>query len=104
LFQMQPPEPPETPESLLNDIQAMVTDIGPGQSLASKVANIIAEYEANTSVAAFAVTATSGAGRTCSALTPLLNEVRAQTGKKLTQMQADAINELVARLKALLGC
>lgn len=88
LFQMQLPD---TPESLLSDLQEMVAGIGPGQSLASKVATVTAEFEA-------------GGGQTCSALTPLLNEVRAQTGKKLTQAQADAINDLVARLRSLLGC
>lgn len=86
LFQM------ETPASLLNQLLTMVTGIGPGRSLADKVTDARAAFDA------------SDTATTCSTLNALLSEVRAQTGKKLTPAQAAAITALTARVRSLVGC
>lgn len=82
----------ETPQSLLDRLLTMTTGSGPGRSLAGKVENALA---------AFASGDTAGA---CSMLNALLNEVNAQTGKKLTQVEAAAITALVERVRSLVGC
>lgn len=82
----------ETPQSLLEELLATVTDAGPGASLASKVTD---------AMAAFGSGDTAGA---CSILNALLNQVRAQAGKKLTATQAADITAQVTHLRSLIGC
>ncbi len=76
----------------LESLQALVAGTGPGGSLAAKVASALASL---------AGADTTGA---CSTLRALLNEVRAQTGKKLSAAEAAAITAAVQRVRSSLGC
>jgi lysophospholipase L1-like esterase len=76
----------------LEALGAFVQGIGPGKSLSAKVAAIADELAAGDEAEA------------CSRLGALANEVRAQTGKKLTQAQADHILAEVRAISADLDC
>jgi HYR domain len=76
----------------LGDLLADVQGVGPGGSLAAKV---------RAAQAALAAGDTAGA---CSALDSFLAEVRAQSGKKLTVAQAQALTADANRIKAVIGC
>ncbi len=76
----------------LGDLLADVQGAGPGASLAHKVER---------AQAALAAGDLTGA---CQALDSFLNEVRAQSGKKLTVAQAAALTADANRIKAVIGC
>lgn len=76
----------------LQSLQDLVAGTGPGASLGGKIASALA---------ALAGADTTGA---CSTLRALLNEVRAQTGKKLSAAEAAAITAAVQRVRSSLGC
>jgi hypothetical protein len=69
-----------------------VTGIGSGTSLADKV------QQTKTYVAS------NDAARACPAMTGFLNEVRAQTGKKLTSAQALSFTTQAQSIRTALGC
>jgi hypothetical protein len=76
----------------LGDLLADVQGVGPGKSLAAKV---------EAAQAALAAGDTVGA---CAALDSFLAEVRAQSGKKITVPQAQALAADANRIKAVIGC
>lgn len=76
----------------LGDLAGAVAGVGPGKSLASKVAVIAHEVAANE---------TSDA---CADLVSFENEVRAQSGKKLGDGQAAAFLARAGNIEAALGC
>jgi probable HAF family extracellular repeat protein len=69
----------------------LVTGVGPGQSLAAKVRSARTAFEAGDVATAV------------SSLRSLLEEVRAQTGKKITAAQAADINASVAHVLGAIG-
>ena len=69
----------------LDDLLEAVTGVGPGRSLADKVADLQADP-------------------TCEGLAAFSNELRAQQGKKLSAAQADALLADAARIAAVLDC
>jgi hypothetical protein len=73
-------------------LQAYVTGVGPGKSLAKKAES------AGASLAAGRV------AEACATLADLLSEVRAQTGKQVTAAQAAQIAALVAPIPTAIGC
>jgi streptogramin lyase len=76
----------------LSDLAEAVSGVGPGGSLAGKVAEIMSDAKADE---------TSDA---CQALVAFGNEVRAQSGKKLSRPQAASLLALVEGVEAALGC
>ena len=76
----------------LRALLASVTGVGPGNSLSDKVTHIQGDVAAND---------TSDA---CDALGGLSNEVRAQTGKKITAAKAASLIGQVQAIKTALGC
>lgn len=76
----------------LGQLHAAVTDVGPGASLARKVAVL---------EAAVADGDTAGA---CRGIGAFLNEVDAQTGKKLSVAQAASFTSQAEQIEAALGC
>jgi hypothetical protein len=74
------------------DLAAAVAGVGPGKSLSSKVQTLRNQIDAGDS---------SGACRT---LDSLLNEVRAQTGKHITTLEAEGIQADADRIADILGC
>jgi hypothetical protein len=77
--------------SLLSDLLALVTNVGPGNSLRAKVLSAQAAFAAGNSASC------------ARSLQDLLSEVRAQTGKKISAQQAAAITTLTGRILAALG-
>jgi hypothetical protein len=76
----------------LQQLLIYVTGIGPGTSLADKVQGAITALQAG---------ATSTA---CGDLGALINQAKAQTGKHLPAVQANAIIEATDRIQTALGC
>lgn len=76
----------------LSDLQAAVQGVGPGTSLANKVQDALAAVQHGR---------TAGA---CATLQGFLNEVRAQTGKKLSVGEAQALTADAQQIRAVLGC
>ena len=82
----------ETPAQLLAQLGELVEGIGPGTSLADKVA------------VAQAYLGTGDVPNACSILNAFMKEVRAQTGKTINEAVADDLVARAQRLKTLLGC
>jgi streptogramin lyase len=76
----------------LAELAAAVVDVGPGHSLARKVAAIQDDVAA------------SDTAEACSALGAFGNEVDAQTGKKLSTTQAASFDTQAQDIEAALGC
>ncbi len=76
----------------LQDLLVAVTGMGPGKSLASKVQDALDAVRAGNIASA------------CSTLNDFMNEVKAQSGKKLTVAQANSLLTDAARIRAVLGC
>jgi hypothetical protein len=83
---------PATPAQLLADLAKAVVGIGPGTSLADKVAQ------------AQAYLAKNDVPDTCSALNGFINQVKALKGKTITPALADDLIAQAQRIRALLGC
>jgi hypothetical protein len=81
-----------TAEELVTILAGEVAGVGPGGSLAAKVASALAYLRAGND------------GAACSTLRALANEVRAQSGKKITAAQADDLLAAIAEIAALAGC
>ena len=80
------------PATLLGNLLAAVTNVGPGKSLARKV-GLAQTYYAVPDVQA-----------TCSVLTDFSNEVSAQRGKKLTSELADELTADTQAVMTSIGC
>lgn len=76
----------------VNALLAAVQGVGPGASLESKVTKLRNDIAAGNKAAS------------CSDITPFLNELRAQSGKKVTPASAAAFAETATRIGAVLGC
>lgn len=83
--------PPPTIAQLLADLVAMVNNVGPGNSLTAK------------SRAAQQAYASGNSGSAAASLQALLNEVKAQTGKKIGTAQAAQITALTNQIITRLG-
>jgi hypothetical protein len=81
-----------TAAELLRSLATAVTGIGPGTSLADKVA------EAET------LLAENDVAGTCSKLTAFVHEVKAQSGKSIAADQAATLIGSARRIKTMLGC
>lgn len=79
-------------EALLEQLAEEVTDTGPGNSFADKIALVQTYLEVPDEESA------------CSILSDFLNQVRAQRDKKLTEEQADQFTADAERLQAAIGC
>jgi virginiamycin B lyase len=79
-------------EAQLGDLAAAVADVGPGKSLAAKV-NATEEYLAANDTA-----------DACATLDDLINEVNAQSGKKIRDTLAVSLISQVRNIEAALGC
>ena len=80
------------PAEQLQDLLLAVTNVPPGKSLASKVQDALNAVQSGN---------TAGA---CSTLSDFMSEVKAQSGKKLTDAQANSFLTDAARIRAVLGC
>jgi uncharacterized protein (UPF0548 family) len=76
----------------LQDLLTFVDGLRPGTSLPNKVQAAINYYQ------------TGDTADTCSQLTQIANEARAQSGKKLSPTQANKIITAVTRIRAVIGC
>jgi hypothetical protein len=79
-------------QTQLQNLLVAVTGVGPGTSLADKVSQIEAYVAANDMADA------------CQALTAFINEVKAQTGKKITAVQAASFIAQATSIQSALGC
>jgi hypothetical protein len=77
---------------LFEQLIAASTGVGPGQSLLNKALEARAAYQAG------------NPGGACSVLSGYLNEVKAQSGKKLTAAQAAMLTDLAQRVRVFVGC
>ena len=77
---------------LIEELLDAVTAVGPGNSLADKIAIVLAYYEAGDDVAA------------CAMLTDFRSQVRAQSGKKLTENLAAELTHEAQVLAERLEC
>jgi hypothetical protein len=76
----------------LADLAAAVAGVGPGTSLADKVAQVETSLTANDKTDA------------CSTLTAFTNQVKAQTGKTIPASEASTLIADALQIKTLLGC
>ena len=77
---------------LLNDLAGKVAGVGPGKSLSDKVAQASADFAAHNIASA------------CSRLQGFLNEVRAQTGKKIVAAVAASLTSDAQNIRTALAC
>jgi probable HAF family extracellular repeat protein len=80
------------PAGLLAELAEDVADLGPGTSLAAKIAQ------------AQDALALGNTRATCGALQAFINEVEAQTGKSLTPEQANGLIAKAQEIESLIGC
>jgi nitrous oxidase accessory protein NosD len=81
-----------TPVQLLAALGKAVIGVGPGTSLADKVAQALAYLNSG------------DVSDTCSTLTAFINEVKAQSSKTIPQAQAATLIASAQQIKTLLGC
>jgi len=79
-------------DALFDALQAAVTGVGPGHSLADKVALAKSYFDAG------------DIANSCATLNGFINEVKAQTGKKITPAQAADFIAKAQAIEALIGC
>ena len=84
--------PAPTAAAQLATLRTAVTGVGPGSSLADKVTLIQGYVAANDKADA------------CGTLGAFINEVNAQTGKKITRVQAAQLIAQARNIEATLGC
>jgi hypothetical protein len=75
----------------VQDLLLQVEEVGPGESLESKVQTVLTDVQ-------------TANGLACSDLAAFMNEVTAQSGKKLTVAQANSLLTVATRIRAVLGC
>jgi hypothetical protein len=83
---------PVNVDALFDALHAAVTGVGPGHSLADKVALAKSYFDAGDTADA------------CGTLNGFINEVKAQTGKKITPAQAADFIAQAQAIEALLSC
>jgi hypothetical protein len=83
---------PVNVDALFDALQAAVTGVGPGHSLADKVALAKSYFDAGDTANA------------CGTLNAFINEVNAQTGKKITPAQAADFIAQAQAIEAQIGC
>jgi HYR domain len=76
----------------LSDLLTFVRPLPPGTSLATKTQNAINYYKAGDTA------------DTCSTLSSIISEAKAQSGKKLTSTQAAAVVSAATRMRSVVGC
>jgi len=76
----------------LQDLQTYVNGLPPGTSLPTKVQTAINYYQAG------------DIADTCKTLTSIIKEAKAQSGKKLTAAQANAVIAAASRIRSVIGC
>ena len=76
----------------LSDLANAVTGVGPGTSLADKVASVQSDLAANDT------------GDACGTLNAFINEVNAQTGKHIKADMAASLIEAAHRIEAVIPC
>jgi hypothetical protein len=81
-----------TPAGLLAELAKLVNGVGPGTSLADKVASAQTYLSSN------------DIPDTCSTLSAFINEVKAQKGRTINPALADDLLARGQRIKTLLGC
>jgi hypothetical protein len=82
----------QSTETLISDLLDQVTGVGPGASLADKMAIVQAYYAAGDAAAA------------CAELIAFENQVKAQTGKRLTVAHAPALLADAQAIGVTMGC
>jgi hypothetical protein len=92
-FSFQPPDPPK---GRMTDLIALVRSFGLPRgaetSLVVKLQDAIAALN------------TGDTATACSALGDFINEVNAQSGKKLTAQQAQQLTDSATAIRGLIGC
>ncbi|HEX6163619.1 MAG TPA: hypothetical protein VFZ31_09650 [Vicinamibacterales bacterium] len=83
---------PEDAATLAEDLLAAVTGVGPGKSLENKMRAVIDSL------------ANGQTADACAQLQAFINEVNAQTGKKITAAQAAAFVAAALDIRAAIGC
>ena len=73
------------------DLYQMAAVTGPGGSFAAKLAAVLESMS-------------SGSGNACASLQAFINEVRAQSGKKISAAQAASFIAAAERIRAVIGC
>jgi CSLREA domain-containing protein len=81
-----------TPAQLLAALGSAVTGVGPGTSLADKVAQALAYLNSG------------DVSDACSTLTAFISEVKAQSGRTIPQAQAATLIASAQQIETLLGC
>jgi YVTN family beta-propeller protein len=76
----------------LTDLLTLVQPLPPGTSLATKTQNAINYYK------------TGDTADTCSTLSSIISEAKAQSRKKLTSTQAAAVVSAATRIRSVIGC
>jgi hypothetical protein len=76
----------------LSDLANAVTGVGPGTSLADKVASVQSDLAANDT------------GDACGTLNAFINEVNAQTGKHIKADMAASLIDAAQRIEAVIPC
>jgi hypothetical protein len=89
-------EPLTTPAQKISDLQATVSGLGLPKGLTTALNSTLQD-----ALDALAVDDTAGA---CDALRAFLNQVKAQTGKKLTSAQAQQLTDAANDIRTQLGC
>lgn len=85
-------QPVPSAQEQLAELAATVDGVGPGSSLAAKVARVQAELAAGDTAAA------------CPTLAVFVHEVEAQEGHRLTAAEASQLVAAAERIEAVLGC
>lgn len=83
---------PATPAQLLDKLATAVVGVGPGKSFSGKIADAQAYFASGDAVAA------------CSTLNAFQNQIKALTGKKLSDAEAADLTESVNTLKRVMSC
>jgi len=76
----------------LTDLLTFVKTLPPGTSLVTKTQNAINYYKAGDTA------------DTCSTLSSIISQAKAQSGKKLTSTQAAAVVSAATRIRSVVGC
>lgn len=95
----------------IDQLENMFTTLGAdgsGGSLQSKLNAVLESLENASSLQAMSATTTAssnkGGGNSCALLQAFINEVKAQSGKKITAAQATALVAAAERIRAIIGC
>ena len=91
----------EQADELLREL----SDMGPGGSLQTKLSALLESLQPLLMLRASGTSASGdGTGKACARVQAFINEVRAQSGKKITAAQAAAFIAAAQRISAVIGC